>query len=112
MNIEIDFPETLEDITLWALENATANNNKPAYFHQIWKENADELSGRQVHHQFCAWLTRIAQLEGAVTYKGQLCPVLGSQDYQVRVAGIFVCVLAGTTLLEMYNGELNEYQTS
>jgi hypothetical protein len=97
MNIE--FPETLEEITVWALEYA--HDNTRSYYSSVRRDLPNKV-------HFLEWLTRIAQLEGAVTHK-LMPPCVEGCEYRVSVAGIFVCVLPEIDLTAMYNGELNEH---
>jgi hypothetical protein len=107
VNTKIEFPETLEDIVVWAMEHTGDNTITGSYFVQLYHINWRVMTSNQVHDQFCAWLTRIAQHEGAVTHKQQSKPGRSPMHYRVSVAGIFVCVLMEVDLIAMYNGELN-----
>jgi hypothetical protein len=105
MNIEIDFPETLEDITLWALENAMPYTYASSYFYQIRQENNIHLNSDQVLDQIRAWLTRIAHLEGAVTHRQRKKSGSPPIEYIVFVAGVFVCSMTAKELIAMYLGD-------
>jgi hypothetical protein len=103
----IEFPETLEEITVWAMEHA--GDNTISFYSRAWRNNTREMASGLVYHQIRAWLTRIAQLEGAVTHEQQPWPDTVLGQYRVSVAGIFVCVLSEVDLTAIYNGELSEH---
>jgi Na+/H+ antiporter NhaA len=97
MYIEIEFPETLEEITVWALENA--GDNTISYFIRLYREYNREMTSGQVATQVRAWLERIAPLGGIVTHQ-PLHSSNSNADHQVSVAGVFVCVMMTNEMSE------------
>jgi hypothetical protein len=90
MNIE--FPETLEDILVWAMENATADTNTGSYFVRLYHINWREMTSNQVYRQVRAWIVRTMRFQGTVTIKYR--PASGY--FHIRVAGIGVCTISST----------------
>jgi hypothetical protein len=93
VNIEIDFPETLEDILVWKLENSDLTDS---YHMDLWGQHGMWFSSMELHTLLKEWLRRIAKLNTIVTYriKTQLYESLPSRNrYYASVAGVYVCVL-------------------
>jgi hypothetical protein len=93
VNIEIDFPETLEDILVWKLENSDLTDS---YHMDLWGQHGMWVSSIELHTLVKEWLRRIAKLNTIVTYriKTQLYESLPSRNrYYASVAGVYVCVL-------------------
>jgi hypothetical protein len=89
--MKIEFPETLEEITVWAMEHA--GDVSISYFTQLYYSH--RLMQHVVKQQIHAWIKRIAQLEGAVTNERIPNRSINPWDvyYRVRVAGIEICKL-------------------
>jgi hypothetical protein len=92
--MKIELPRTLEEITVWALENSTLCNSEDSYrslfTYQLWHKGTAQLSVDKLHQRILAWLKDIAPLEGAVTHRPQKHSVM---YYRVSVAGIWICTV-------------------
>jgi hypothetical protein len=93
--MKIEFPETLEEIVVWAMEYSHGNTR--SYFTQLYYSHRLMLMPI-VKQQVNAWLKRIAPLGGAVTIDCMPNRSINPWHvyYRVSVAGIFVCVLDQT----------------
>jgi hypothetical protein len=98
--MNINFPETLEEITVWALENSTKCTDTVSYFRLCQHRRYPDLNGAEVSRQVRAWIHRIVQLEGAVSHRMHRPP---RHHYRVTVAGIFVWVATKQELAMIYN---------
>jgi hypothetical protein len=90
--MNIGFPETLEDILVWAMENATEDTNTGSYYARLCHINRCEMTSNQVYRQVRAWFVRTLRFQGTVTSKYR--PASGY--FQIRVAGIGVCTISST----------------
>jgi hypothetical protein len=97
-----EFPETLEEITVWKLEHADLLDS---YFNMMWNQLGAWFSGDELHKMILEWLARIHKFSGIVTHCaiGFALSAHGPRTRQVRVsvAGIFVCVLDEQELAKM-----------
>jgi hypothetical protein len=93
-------PETLEEITVWALENATADTDNRSYFEQLCWDRTTEMSCKQIVYHLHDWLRRIVHLECIMTHHTYGPPW---QDYySISLAGIFVCIVDELELDNIY----------
>jgi hypothetical protein len=104
MNIEL--PETREEIVLWKLEQADSTTS---YLLTVWEQNKNTqyISSNGLREMLKEWLRRVAKLEDLVSHSKISHEQLGL--YQVSVAGVRVCSVDHQELDTVYNGELNEH---
>jgi hypothetical protein len=100
MNIE--FPETREEIMMWKLEHADLTTS---YHMTLWIQHGPDMSGSDIWKLLKQWLHRVAKLDCVMSHRK-----LHNGQYLVSLAGVCVCVVEPKELDTVYNGKLNEYQ--
>jgi hypothetical protein len=103
MNIEL--PETREEIVLWKLEHADLTTS---YLLALWDQDNQWFSSNGLREMLKEWLRRVAKLGGLVSHS-KIAHGHAPGLYQVSVAGVCVCRLDHRELDTVYNGKLNEH---
>jgi hypothetical protein len=102
MNIEL--PETREEIVLWKLEHADLTTS---YLLVLCQQDTQYISSNGLREMLKEWLRRVAKLDDLVSHSKISHEQLGL--YQVSVAGVRVCSVDYQELDTVYNGKLNEH---
>jgi hypothetical protein len=94
--LELELPETLEDIVVWKLEYAPLIIHPVSFFDHVLFHTTLRFSGARLGENIHAWLKRIVAFEGIVSF--DTAASMSIRDdlkryNRVSVAGIFVCVL-------------------
>jgi hypothetical protein len=90
-----EFPETREDIVVWALEHG----QRKRYLHYLQNKHPDRYPHLALREQVLEWLERIAPMAGIVQFEWQSTDSPGrrrefpSGYFRVSVASIMICTI-------------------
>jgi hypothetical protein len=90
-----EFPETREEITVWALEHGQVKR----YLHYVQNKHPDRYPYLALREQVLEWLVRIRTLDGIVQFEWQSTDSPGrrreslSGYFRASVASIMICTI-------------------
>jgi hypothetical protein len=88
----IEFPETLEELTVWKLEQVDSRSTFRSFLYRTVRAPHDHAT---IDHQMTAWLHRMHALEGIVMITKAPPFALGPDfSYEISVAGVHVKYLS------------------
>jgi hypothetical protein len=96
--LELELPETLEDIVVWKLEHV---DQVRSYLYHAQMRNSPWSSGKATREHVHNWLARIAPMPGIVRCS-RSASMHGKVFAKVRVAGILVCTITRTQHNEIF----------
>jgi hypothetical protein len=97
--IDIELPETLEEITVWRLGQV---DQASSYLYHAQLRNSPRCSGKATREIVHNWLARIAPMPGIVQCSRSASWRAASAFANVRVAGILVCTITQTQHNEIF----------